>query len=181
MAYSTWGPVEFLIIGISLVASVIGVVGVIFLKTTSGTRKRRIITPEVGIFSRDKKVAEAAIDELCSKISLLENKQRVLGVYTAEYFSTMHEAGWEDLHGMIENLRTIETSLRVMWDQRQYQKVLDICDYMFGRCHDRLAQQIADTYEGLAPLANWQEESRIFSRIMKNTCRLISCQVRLIN
>ena len=105
--------------------------------------------------------AEEAINEFSSKISLLEHQQRVLNVYTTEYFMTFQEAGWSELFAMVENLRTIETSLWVMFEQRRFGEVLDLCDYLFGRCSSKTRRHLCEAYDGLSSVENWREESRV--------------------
>lgn len=155
MVTSNWDPSQLLIVGIGLGSVGIGAVGILlYMLTQRGQMRGRSN-------GRGKRGAESSLDELSSKIALLEHKQRVLSVYTAEYFSTLHEAGWEELHGLIDNARTIETSLRVMFAQRQYDKVIDVCDFMLGLCSEGTAREIAHSYEGLSSLANWQEQARV--------------------
>jgi hypothetical protein len=112
-------------------------------------------------FQGQRRGAEDALNDFSSKISLIEHKQRVLSVYTAEYFVTFQEAGWDDLHTLVDNLRTIETSLRVMSEQGRHGEVLDLCDFLFGRCSVETGRQLREAYEGLSSVENWREESRV--------------------
>jgi len=108
MEIGNLGPAEMLTVGILLGATGIGVIVGIVYKLGGGIRG-------FGRLGVQKGRAEELLNEFASKISLIEHKQRVLSVYTAEYFTTFNEAGWEDLQVLVENMRTIETSLRVMF------------------------------------------------------------------
>lgn len=154
MTLDNLGPAETLTIGILVGAMGIGLVVGLIVKGIGGVRG--LSWGAVG-----KGRAENLIDEFSSKISLIEHKQRVLSVYTTEYFTTFHEAGWEDLQALVENLRTIETSLRVMLEQGRYAQVVEVCDYLLGRSSADSARSVAEAYEGLSLVENWREESRI--------------------
>jgi hypothetical protein len=154
MPLGNLGPAETLTIGIVFGAMVLGLVGGFGYKILVGAHGHRWK-------SRAKKRSDELLHEFAYKISLIEHKQRVLSVYTNEYFTTFHEAGWEDLQSLVENLRTIETSLRVMGEQGDYERVCDICEYLMGRCSAESARTVAETYEGLAVVENWREESRV--------------------
>jgi hypothetical protein len=127
-----------------------------------GVLHKMVVTARgYGWLAGNKGRAEALVHEFSSKISLIEHKQRVLSVYTNEYFNTFQDAGWEDLQLLVENLRTIETSLRVMLEQRQYSQVLEVGDYLLGRGSQESARSVSDRYEGLSVVENWREESRV--------------------
>lgn len=154
MTLQNLGPAEMLTVGILLGAMGIGLIGGIAYKLVGGSRI-------FGAAGGKKGRAESLIHEFSSKISLIEHKQRVLSVYTTEYFTTFHEAGWDDLQALVENLRTIETSLRVMFEQRQFSDVIEVCEYLLGRGSAESAASVADRYEGLSAVDNWREESRV--------------------
>ncbi len=154
MELQNLGPAEMLTIGILFGAMGLGlVVGTIY-KLVGGER-------DFGVAPGRKGRAESLIHEFSSKISLIEHKQRVLSVYTTEYFTTFHEAGWDDLQALVENLRTIETSLRVMFEQRQFADVIEVCKYLLGRGSAESAATLAERYEALSAVENWREESRV--------------------
>ena len=148
------GPAEMLTIGILIGAMGLGLFGGILYRLVGGGRG-------FGWLIGGKGRAETLVDEFSSKISLIEHKQRVLSVYTNEYFTTFQEAGWEDLQILVDNLRTIETSLRVMIEQRQYAQVVQVCGYLLGRRSADSDRLLVDWYEGLSLVANWREDSRV--------------------
>ena len=114
--------------------------------------------------------AYESFDEFLGKIRLLEQKQRVLGDYSGEYFNTLQDAGWDDLVGIIGSLRSVEGELSIMLDQRRYREVKAICDFLMGRMGEVEAQEIAAQYEGLSALQNWRQTSRdILLRIIQAT------------
>jgi hypothetical protein len=154
MTLENLGPAETLTIGILVGAMGIGLVVGVIVKGIGGARGLRW-------GSRGKGGAESLVNEFSSKISLIEHKQRVLSVYTTEYYTTFHEAGWDDLQILVENLRTIETSLRVMLEQGRYGQVVEVCDYLLGRGSTDAARSVAEAYEGLSLVENWREESRV--------------------
>jgi hypothetical protein len=155
MVLNDIGPAEMVTLGVIFAAVALGLtVGLVF-NSGRARRARR------SWFQGQKRGAEDALHEFTSKISLIEHKQRVLSVYTGEYFVTFQEAGWDELHTLVENLRTIETSLRVMCEQGRYGEVLDLCDYLFGRCSGETGRQLNEAYEGLSSVENWREESRV--------------------
>lgn len=155
MTLNDIGPAEMVTLGVIFGAVALGLfVGIVF-KSGREPRARR------SWFQGQRRGAEDALNEFASKISLIEHKQRVLSVYTGEYFVTFQEAGWDELHTLVENLRTIETSLRVMCEQGRYGEVVDLCDYLFGRCSVETGRQLSEAYEGLSSVENWREESRV--------------------
>ncbi|MEN9845086.1 MAG: hypothetical protein RIS36_233 [Pseudomonadota bacterium] len=148
------GPAEMLTFGILVGAMGLGLVVGIVYKLFAGARSPGFVSGERGR-------AEALLNDFSGRISLIEHKQRVLSVYTNEYFTTFHEAGWGELQALIENLRTIETSLRVMCEQRRFRQVVQVCQYLLGSCSPESARAIVTAYEGLSLVANWREESRV--------------------
>jgi len=155
MTLNEIGPAEMVTLSVIFGAVALGLlVGIVF----KNGRERR---GRHSWFQRQRGGAEEALNEFSSKISLIEHKQRVLSVYTGEYFVTFQEAGWDDLHTLVENLRTIETSLRVMCEQGRYGDVVDLCDYLFGRCSVEIGRELCEEYEGLSSVQNWREESRV--------------------
>ena len=154
MTLENLGPAETLTIGILVGAMGIGLVVGVIVKGIGGARG-------VSWGARGKGRAESLLHEFSSKISLIEHKQRVLSVYTTEYYTTFHEAGWDGLQALVENLRTIETSLRVMLEQGRYAQVIEVCDYLLGRGSTDSARSVAEAYEGLSMVENWREESRV--------------------
>lgn len=148
------GPAEMLTIGILVGAMGIGLFGGVLYKLVGGGRG-------LGWIAGGKGRAENLVDELSSKISLIEHKQRVLSVYTNEYFATFQEAGWEELQALVDNLRTIETSLRVMIENRQYPQVIEVCSYLLDRRLAGSDRSVVDSYEGLSLVENWREDSRV--------------------
>jgi hypothetical protein len=153
MEIGNLGPAEMLTVGILVGAMGLGlIVGIVY---KLGGRIRGL-----GRLAGQKGRAEELLNEFASKISLIEHKQRVLSVYTAEYFSTFHEAGWDDLQALVDNVRTIETSLRVMLEQRQFAQVIEVCEYLLGRVSAENAACVADRYDGLSMVGTWREESR---------------------
>jgi hypothetical protein len=115
----------------------------------------------LGFLTGHKGHAESLLSEFSSKISLIEHKQRVLSVYTTEYVATFLDAGWEDLQALVDNLRTIETSLRLMFDRRQFVEVTRVCEVLLGRSSVEAARLVIAEYEGLSVVENWREESRV--------------------
>lgn len=154
MALGNVGPAETLTIGILVGAMGVGFFAGGIYKIFSGRRGLRL-------FAGHKGRAESLLQEFAAKISLIEHKQRVLSVYTNEYFNTFNEAGWQELQVLVDNVRTIETSLRVMFDQGRYAQVVEVCDYLLGRASVESARDVAGAYEGLSLVENWREESRV--------------------
>ncbi|MEY4669443.1 MAG: hypothetical protein RL518_2142 [Pseudomonadota bacterium] len=154
MTFENMGPAEMLTVGIVLGALGIGLFAGIFYRAVASSGSKLWI-------GGAKRSAESALEEFASRVSLIEHKQRVLSVYTNEYFSTFQEAGWSNLQNLLENLRIVETSLRVMVEQRQYTEVTDVCDYLLGRASEDTGRRVARTYEGVNSVENWREESRV--------------------
>jgi hypothetical protein len=164
MALIDTGPAGMVTLGVIFGAVALGlIVGIVF---KNGRQRQARRSWFLGL----RRGAEDALNEFSSKVSLIEHKQRVLSVYTSEYFMTFQEAGWDDLHTLVDNLRTIETSLRVMCEQGRYGEVVDLCDYLFGRGSVETGRQLRETYEGLSAVENWREESRgILLRLIQAT------------
>lgn len=161
MNYQNLGPAGALTIGIILGGFVSGAVGFIVYKVlgTFGIGSRRY-----------RHEANDAFEEFSGKIRLLEQKQRVLGDYSGQYFNTLQEAGWDTLGAMIVSLRAVEDDLNIMLDQRRYADVTTVCDYLMGRLGAQEAQEVAAAYEGLSELQNWRQTSRdILLRIIQAT------------
>jgi len=154
MMLDNLGPAETLTIGILVGAMGIGLVVGLIVKGLGGARA-------LSWGARGKGRAESLVNEFSSKISLIEHKQRVLSVYTTEYYTTFHEAGWDDLQALVETLRTIEMSLRVMLEQGRHGQMIEVCEYLLGRCSTDSARSVAESYEGLSLVENWREESRV--------------------
>lgn len=114
--------------------------------------------------------AQEGLAEFSQKVRMLEQKQRVLGAYAAEYFNTLQSAGWEEVVALIENLRAVEGSLQIMFEQRRYRDVRDVCDYLMQRLSAEEAQEIEAAYDGLHHLADWRQQSReLLLRVIQAT------------
>jgi len=114
--------------------------------------------------------AQEGLAEFSQKVRMLEQKQRVLGAYAAEYFNTLQSSGWEEVVVLIENLRAVEGSLQIMFEQRRYRNVAEVCDYLMQRLSAEEAQQVEAEYEGLHHLANWRQQSReLLLRVIQAT------------
>lgn len=110
------------------------------------------------------------LDEFAEKVRMLEQKRRVLGAYSAEYFNTLQEAGWDEVAGLIDNLRAVEGSLQIMFEQKRYSDVSEVCDYLMGRLSPEEAKEVEEAYEGLSCLLNWRQQSReMFLRVIQAT------------
>jgi hypothetical protein len=154
MALENTGPAALLTIGMVIGGMCIGLCMGLVYKAVMGSCGYRWLGGK-------KRRAESSLEEFSSKISLIEHKQRVLSVYTNEYFPTFQEAGWDDLQTLLDNLRVVETSLRVMVEQRQYAQVVEIGDYLLGRASEESARKVAQAYQELSSVENWREESRV--------------------
>ena len=143
MALESTGPAALLTIGMVIGGMCIGLCMGLVYKAVIGSCGYRWL-------SGKKRRAESSLEEFSSKISLIEHKQRVLSVYTNEYFPTFQEAGWDDLQTLLDNLRVVETSLRVMVEQRQY-----------AQASEESARKVAQAYRELSSVENWREESRV--------------------
>jgi hypothetical protein len=114
--------------------------------------------------------AQEGLAEFASKVRMLEQKQRVLNAYAAEYFNTLQGAGWEEVVSLIDNLRSVEGSLQIMFEQKKYREVLEVCDYLMQRLSAEEALAVEAAYEGLQQLAHWRQQSReLFLRVIQAT------------
>jgi hypothetical protein len=114
--------------------------------------------------------AQETLAEFSSKVRMLEQKQRVLNVYAAEYFNTLQGAGWEEVVALIESLRSVEGSLQIMFEQKRYREVLEVCDYLMQRLSAEEALEVEAAYEGLQQLAHWRQRSReLLLRVIQAT------------
>jgi len=142
-----------------------GATGVLAYAAFSFARKR-------GWFGlhRSRNWAEEGLAEFSSKVRMLEQKQRVLGAYASEYFNTLQGAGWEEVVALIENLKSVEGSLQIMFEQRRYREVSEVCDYLMQRLSAEEAQEVEAAYEGLQQLAHWRQQSRdLMLRVIQAT------------
>jgi hypothetical protein len=105
--------------------------------------------------------AEAGLEEFTERIAVLQSKHRVISAYSNEYFNTLQDAGWEAFSSLIEDLSTVEGSLRIMLDRGLYREVQSVCDYMMGRLSPAEGREVASHYEGLESLENWRSQSRV--------------------
>jgi hypothetical protein len=104
--------------------------------------------------------AEQAVAEFSRKVADVNNQRQLLSVYSAEYFSTFKEAGWDDLDSLVEDLVSINCSLNQLLSDRRYGEVEEVCEYLMGRCDAATAEQLQEEYEGLSSVQGWQERTR---------------------
>lgn len=107
-----------------------------------------------------RKVAAQGLADFSEKIRVLEHKQRVLSTYSGEYFNTLNEAGWDELAGLIDALNSIEAHLQVMFDQRKFNQVTVVCDFMLGRLSPEESGDVVESFGDIRLLSDWRERSR---------------------
>ena len=148
-------PTMLILVGIFAGALLAGFAGVFGYSVYRFGASRGWFRPRVSRAS-----VQEQLQEFSEKVRMLEQKQRVLGAYAAEYFNTLQESGWDDVAALVDNLRSVEGSLNVMFDQKRYAEVLEVCDYLMGRLSAEKAREVEGAYEGLCHLANWRQQSR---------------------
>lgn len=122
-----------------------------------------------GFNARRDRAAEALRD-FSDQVRTLEQKQRLLGAYASEYFNTLQAAGWEEVVTLVDNLRSVEGALQIMFDQGRYLDVSEVCDYLARRLSPEEAVALEAAYDGLSSLANWKADSRnLLLRVIEAT------------
>jgi hypothetical protein len=105
--------------------------------------------------------AEAAIAEYSAQVANVNNQRQILSPYSAEYFETFKEAGWEDFNSLVDDLLAMNHSLNFLLSERRYREVEEVCDYLMGRCDPATARKLQDDYDGLSSVDGWADKTRL--------------------
>lgn len=114
--------------------------------------------------------AEESLASYSAEVEGVRQKFAILSGYVTEYFNTFHAAGWDELQALLGDLQLAEDSLKLLLENKCYDEVKDVSDFLLGRLPEDKIESLLQRYDGLETLQNWRNETHeILVRIVRQS------------
>jgi hypothetical protein len=134
------------------------VFGAIILGFFVGSQSRRhpLKMDRRGVTSDE---AEISLSDFRRELQLLRKKREIINVYSGDYFHTLQESGWDNLHRIVATLATAETQLAELFEQGRYEEAYQLSEFLLDRLSPEEANKVKSDFPALREVWYWRSES----------------------
>jgi hypothetical protein len=104
---------------------------------------------------RRRRFAADALKRFCAQVQLVRGKKTLLDDYTPEYYNTLRDSGFDELHRSLDALTAVEECLRADFEERRYSRVMLLTRYLSGELYGEYLSHARSTFIAWQPLENW--------------------------
>jgi hypothetical protein len=104
---------------------------------------------------RRRRFAADAPKRFCAQVQLVRGKKTLLDDYTPEYYNTLRDSGFDELHRSLDALTAVEECLRADFEERRYSRVMLLTRYLSGELYGEYLSHARSTFIAWQPLENW--------------------------
>lgn len=105
---------------------------------------------------RKRQEAESEYRRFSGEVGQLFEKKTMLDQYTAEYYHTLQEAGFDSLSDTVDGLRVVQETLSTEMGYRRYSRVVLLIRYLGGELHGRYLEHAREKFVAWHALEGWK-------------------------
>jgi hypothetical protein len=105
---------------------------------------------------RRKRLAADALRRFSAQVQSVRSKKTLLDEYTPEYYNTLKDSGFDELHSSLDSLAAVEESLRTDLAAKRYSRVMLLTGYLSGELHGEYLSRAQSKFIVWQPLEHWK-------------------------